>query len=82
MAAKAKAPVRSSNFWTGIGTIIVALFMIFGIHPDPALANDLSVTAQETIAAFQAKNYLALITIAGHAWNIISHLVATIKSKD
>lgn len=77
MATKAKSPVKSKNFWTGILTILTALGLLIGVQPDPALAHDLSTSAQETMAAFQAKNYFALITIAGNAWNVLHHLFTT-----
>lgn len=72
-----KTPFKSTNFWTGIATIVAAGFGYFAINPDPASAAQLADTAQTVADAIQAKNWPLLFGIAINAVNIVTHLIKT-----
>lgn len=72
-----KSPLKSTNLWTGLATIVAAAFGYFAITPDAAAASDLSETAKRLTDALAAKNWPLLIGIVVNAANIIGHLVKT-----
>lgn len=72
-----KTPFKSTNFWTGIATIVAAAFGYFAVTPDAAAAGQLADTAQSVTEAVQAKNWPLLFGIVINAVNVVTHLVKT-----
>ena len=70
----AKTPLQSTNFWTGLATVIAALFSYFFISPDPTAAADLSNAAHTAVEAISAKNWVALFAVLINGGNILYHL--------
>lgn len=67
--ASLKSPIQSWNLWTGIATIVAAVFSYFALSPDPAAAQ-----AHRASEAISAKNYILLATIVFNIGNILYHL--------
>lgn len=73
MAEKTPA-LRSTNLWTGIATIIAALFSYFALTPDLSAAGALAEEAQKATDAINAKNWVVLAAVAFNVANILYHL--------
>jgi mannitol-specific phosphotransferase system IIBC component len=71
---KLKAVASSTNFWTGIFTVITAAFSYFLISPDFSSAEVLAGEAQKAVDAINTKNYIALFSVLVNAGNILYHL--------
>ena len=69
-----KTPLQSSNFWTGIFTVISAGFAYFSIYAETGAVQGLSEEAAKAVEAVQTKNYFGLIAVAVNVGNIIYHL--------
>lgn len=72
--ASLKSPIKSWNLWTGIATIVAAVFSYFALSPDPAAAQALSDEAHRAAEAISTKNYILLATIVFNIGNILYHL--------
>lgn len=73
MASKSSA-IRSTNLWTGVATIIAALFSFFALTPDLSTADVLAGEAQKAADAINAKNWVVLAAVAFNVANILYHL--------
>jgi len=72
--ATTKTALQSTNFWTGIATIVAALFSYFAISPDLDGAAVLADGAQQAVTAISTKNYIALFGVVVNVGNILYHL--------
>jgi hypothetical protein len=68
-----KSSLGSSNMWTNIGTIIVAIILSF-LTPDLPTAAQLGAEIQGVIAAIKAANYGLIITAVFNLGNILYHI--------
>ncbi len=69
-----KTSLKSTNFWTGIATIVAAGFGYFSIYAELGAAEALSAEAGKAVEAIETKNYFALISVAINAGNILYHI--------
>jgi len=72
-----KSPLKSKNLWTGIITIITAVFLGFEVMPDPAAVDVLSDTGAAVAEAIKTKNWLSAGLVLVNSGNIIFHLFKT-----
>lgn len=73
--ANQKAPaLKSTNLWTGIATLIAAIFSYFSLTPDLASADVLAGEAARAVEAIQTRNWIFLVTVAVNVGNILYHL--------
>ncbi len=70
-----KSPLKSTNMWTGIATLVAAAFAYFGVSPDAAAAVDLANTTTQVVDAIETKNFALLFGILINAVNVVTHLV-------
>lgn len=68
-----KSPLQSSNLWTNIGTIVVAVILAF-LSPDLNASGQISGEVANVVSAIKAANYGLLITALFNLGNIIYHL--------
>ena len=76
-----KSPLKSTNLWTGIATLVAAAFAYFGVSPDMAAATDIASTTTQVVDAIETKNFALLFGVLINAVNIVTHLVKTYFSK-
>ena len=76
-----KSPLKSTNLWTGLATLVAAAFAYFGVSPDAAAAADLANTTTQVVDAIETKNFALLFGVLINAVNIVTHLVKTYFSK-
>lgn len=69
-----KTPLQSTNFWTGIATVIAGAFSYFAVSPDLSAADVLVGEAQKAVDAISTKNYVAIFAVAINVVNIFVHL--------
>ncbi len=70
-----KAPaIKSSNLWTGIATLLAAIFSYFSLTPDLAAADVLAGETAKAVEAIQTRNWIILVTVAVNLGNILYHL--------
>ena len=74
MSTLKKSPAKSTKFWTGISTVVLAGFAYFFITPDFDAAQTLGDEARIAVEAVNTKNYIALITVFVNIGNILFHL--------
>jgi peptidase E len=72
-----KTPWKSTNFWTGIATVLAAGFAYFGISADAAAAVDLADTTTRAVEAIESKNWALLFGVGINVVNIVTHLWKT-----
>lgn len=72
-----KSPFQSKNFWTGVVSILSALFLAFGVAPDADAVGDLSETGTAVADAIKSKNWLAAGLVLVNSANILFHLFKT-----
>jgi len=65
---------RSTNLWTGVATIVAALFSYFALTPDLTTADVLAGEAHKAVYAITTKNWVVLATVAFNLANILYHL--------
>lgn len=85
MAAKAKTPIQSSNFWTGIITLLTLVLAFFHITPDTQVVENGVAVVTPIIDALASKNWIGLVSILiasiTNIVNMAGHLLAYFKSK-
>lgn len=69
-----KSPLKSTNFWAGILTVVTGGFAFFAISPDLDSASVLANEAHRAVEAISTKNYTLLFTVVVNAGNILYHL--------
>jgi len=69
-----KSALQSTNLWTGIATIVTAVFLYFGATPDLAAADQLTGEASRLVDAIAQKNYGLVLAVVVNAGNILYHL--------
>lgn len=69
-----KSPLRSTNFWAGIATVVAAGFAYFSVTPDLDQASVLANEAHRVVDSVVTKNYALLIAAVVNAGNILFHL--------
>jgi len=74
MSVKLRAVAASPNFWTGIATLIMAVFAYFKLTPDPATAVTLGEEAAKAAEAITARNWVLFLTGLFNIGNILYHL--------
>lgn len=72
-----KSPLKSKNLWTGVISIITAVFLAFGVAPDPEAVGVLTDTGTAVADAISQKNWLAAGLVLINSANIIFHLFKT-----
>lgn len=70
----AKSPLKSTNLWTGVATIVSAAFAFFSIAPDLSSAGILADESHRAVDAINTKNYGLLIAAVVNVGNILYHL--------
>lgn len=70
----AKSPLQSTNLWTGVATIVVAVFSYFFISPDLSSAGVLAQEGHKLIDSIASKNYAFLLAAVVNIGNILYHL--------
>ena len=81
MVTPTKTPFQSTNFWTGILTVIAAAFAYFGVAPDLAVSNELADTTKDVVDAVVTKNYALLFGVLINVTNIVQHFIKTYFKK-
>lgn len=74
MANQKTPAIKSTNLWTGIATLVAAVFSYFALTPDLALADTLAGEAARAAEAITARNWVVLLTIVVNVGNILYHL--------
>lgn len=74
MSTEKKPAIKSTNLWTGIATLIAAVFSYFALTPDMALADTLADEAARAAEAITARNWVVLVTVVVNLGNILYHL--------
>lgn len=69
-----KTALTSWNFWTGLATVIVALFSYFAISPNLEAAGSLTDAAKQAADAIATKNWVTLFAVLINVGNILYHL--------
>jgi hypothetical protein len=72
-----KSPLKSKNLWTGIITILTAVFLGFEVMPDPAAVGVLTDTGTAVVEGIKTKNWLSAGLVLVNSGNIIFHLLKT-----
>lgn len=72
-----KSPLQSKNMWTGIISILTAVFLAFGVMPDADAVSTLTETGTAVAEAISQKNWLAAGLVLINSANIIFHLFKT-----
>lgn len=72
--ASQKTPLKSSNLWTGVATIVSAVISYFALTPDLSSAKLLSDEAHRAVDAISTRNYVVLFTVVVNVGNILYHL--------
>jgi len=72
-----KSPLQSKNFWSGIITIVTAVFLGFGVKADITAASQLADIGSDVAEAISQKNWLAAGIVVINSGNIIFHLLKT-----
>ena len=75
--APTKSPLQSKNFWSGIITILTAVFLGLGIKADAAAAGQLAEVGTDVATAIAQKNWLAAGIVLVNSANILFHLFKT-----
>lgn len=74
MATSKTSPLKSANLWTGIATLVAAIFAYFQLSPDLSTAATLSDAAAQAADAIATRNWVLLISVLINAGNILWHL--------
>ena len=74
MANTTTSPLKSTNLWTGVATLVAALFSFFTLTPDLTQADTLAGEAHRAVEAISTRNYVVLITVVINVVNILYHL--------
>lgn len=75
-SAKTKTPLQSSNFWTGLATIIGIIMALFHISPDAQLVQQGAESVTQVVSAVESKNWLTLLGLlaTGNLINMVTKI--------
>ena len=72
-----KSPLQSKNLWSGVITILTAIFLGLGIKADAAAAAQLAEVGTDVAEQIANKNWLAAGIVLINSANILFHLFKT-----
>ncbi len=72
-----KSPLQSKNLWSGVITILTAVFLGLGIKADAAAAAQLTEIGTDVAEQIAQKNWLAARIVLVNSANILFHLFKT-----
>lgn len=77
--ASAKSPLKSSNLWTDVATIVISLILgvagFFFVLPDLVASQSLGADFTDLIGSIKAGAWGAVLAAAIKIWNAITHLL-------